>query len=456
MENQLPVRKNEKYILDIVDQGHEGQGVGKLNDFTVFVEGALTGEKVEVKVLKVTPSHAFGKLERVLRASPERNQPFCSVFARCGGCHLQHMSYPAQLEFKTRRVREAVRRIGGLEGVQIKDAIEMDSPLNYRNKAQYPVGLQGGQAVIGFYAGRTHEIISGSGCAVQHQTGLKLAEIIRDFIKEKGIPPYDEKTGKGIIRHIVTRIGFATGESMAVIIGNAAKLPHEAALVEYVRQRMPEITGIVYNINRKNTNVIMGDKNIVLFGRGYITDRIGELKFKISPNSFFQVNPVQTQVLYEKILEYAQLSGDEVVFDLYCGTGSISLYTASKAGKVLGIENVEAAVRDAKENAELNGAVNAEFICGDAEKVVPEMYAEGILADVVIVDPPRKGCDRRLLETIGEMKPERIVYVSCNPATLARDLGILNSMGYEVKEIQPVDMFPHTYHVECVVRLQKK
>lgn len=455
MNKKLPVNKNQNYIIDIVDQGHEGQGVGKIDGFTVFIEGALPGETVEAKIVKTASSHAFGKLLNILEQSQDRIQPFCDVYKRCGGCHIQHMSYEAQLRFKTHRVREAVNRIGGLD-VQINDTIGMSDPMNYRNKSQYPVGMQDGQVVMGFYAGRTHEIISGQHCSIQHFVGIEAAHAVRDFISEKKIPVYDEKTGKGIVRHIVTRVGFETGESMVVLSANSDKLPFAGELVDYVRSRVPEITSIVHNINKKNTNVVLGAKNMVLYGRDHIIDRIGEFKFKISPLSFFQVNPVQTKVLYDKALEYAGLTGDETVFDLYCGIGTISLFLSQKARKVYGVELVEPAVKDAVENARLNEVSNVEFICGETEKVVPKMVRKGVRADVVVLDPPRKGCEESLLETVVEMKPERIVYVSCNPATLARDLKILDEKGYKAKEIQPVDMFPHTYHVESIVLLQNE
>ena len=451
MKKQIPVKKNENYIIDIIGQGHEGQGVGKIEGFTVFVEGALKGEKVEIKVVKVVSSHAFGKLLQVLDPSSGRTTPFCGVYQRCGGCHIQHMSYEAQLEFKTEIVREAIKRIGGLKGIYIKDALGMKQPLSYRNKAQYPVGIQGDQEVMGFYANRSHEIISGQECAIQHSKGFEIASVVKDFINEKDISTYDEKTGKGIVRHIITRTGFNSGESMVVIVANADKLPYKDELVEYVRLRVPEITSLVHNVNKKNTNVILGEKNIVLYGREYIADSIGKYSFKISTHSFFQVNPIQTEVLYNKALEYAELSGNETVFDLYCGIGTISLFLSEKAKKVYGVEAVEPAVKDAIENARMNGIANVEFVCGEAEKVVPEMYGKGIRADVVVLDPPRKGCDRVLLDTVAQMKPERVVYVSCNPATLARDLNILDELGYRANEIQSVDMFPHTYHVEAIV-----
>lgn len=456
MKQQLPVKKNEVYTIEITDQGHEGQGVGKVNGFTIFIYGALPGEKVEVKIVKVTSSYAYGKILNILKPSPARVEPFCSVYKRCGGCHLQHMSYEAQLEFKTNRVKEVIRRIGGLENVNIKDVIGMYNPLNYRNKAQYPVGILDNRVVIGFYANRTHEIIPSESCMIQHPRGVELANLIKDFIIQKGIPIYDEKTGKGVIRHIVTRVGFATGETMIIVVANTDRLPFGNELVDYVKQKAPIITSIIHNINKKNTNVILGEENIVLYGKDHIIDQIEKYKFKISPLSFFQVNPLQTEVLYKQVVKYAELTGSEIVFDLYSGIGTISLFLSEKAKKVYGIEVVEDAVKDAVENAKLNCISNVEFIAGEVEKVVPDLKARGISPDVVILDPPRKGCEKELLGVISEIQPKRIIYVSCNPSTLARDLKILDGLGFKTEEVQPVDMFPHTYHVECVVLLKRK
>jgi 23S rRNA (uracil1939-C5)-methyltransferase len=446
------INKNENYIVEITGQGHEGQGVAKIDGFTVFVEGALPGEKVEIKIVKVASSHGFGKLLKVLEPSNSRVKPFCSVYPRCGGCHVQHMSYESQLDFKTNVVKEALRRIGGFDDIKVNPCIGMKIPMNYRNKGQYPIGQAGVEVVMGFYANRSHEIISAASCEIQHGKSFAIANAVKDFMQEKKVSIYDEKTGKGLLRHVVTRIGFATGESMAVIVANADSLPFKDELIETLKSKFPDITSVVLNVNKKNTNVILGEKNITLYGKDYITDKIGNFVFKISPLSFFQVNPVQTEVLYSKALEYAQLTGDETVFDLYCGAGTISLFVAKKAKKVYGVEVVDAAIKDAKENAKLNGVGNVEFICGEAERVVPEM---NVKADVVILDPPRKGCEKELLDTVVKMGAKRVVYVSCNPATLARDLKVLAEGGYALVEAQPVDMFPWTYHVETVCLLSR-
>jgi 23S rRNA (uracil1939-C5)-methyltransferase len=449
------VKKNEVYTIDITGMTHEGQGVGRIDNFTVFVDGPIEGEKVEIKIIKVKTSYAIGKLLKVLEPSADRTEPFCPSYKRCGGCSLQHMNYEAGLKFKTGIVRENIRRIGGLEGVVVHDAIGMEQPLNYRNKAQYPVGRYKDGVRAGFYAKKSHEIIDCSTCGIQHSVSDRVRDIVKEFIEENGISTYDEITGEGLVRHIMTRVGFKTGEVMVVLVINGRNIPGQKKLSEKLVKEIPEIKSIVLNVNAKKTNVILGDENIVVYGRDTITDYIGDFKFNISPLSFFQVNPIQTEVLYTKALEYAQLTGEETVFDLYCGIGTISLFLSQKAKKVYGVEVVEAAINDAKENARVNGVENAEFIVGEAEKVIPEMYDRGIRADVVVVDPPRKGCDEAVLKTLVDMKPERIVYVSCNPATLARDLKYLAEGGFEVREVQPVDMFPWTYHVECVVLMSR-
>jgi len=357
------------------------------------------------------------------------------------------MNYEASLRFKTNVVRESIRRIGGLENVVVHDTVGMEQPVNYRNKAQYPIGRYKDGIRAGFYAKRSHEIIDCATCTIQHSVSDRVRAVVKEYIEKNNISTYDEITGEGLVRHIMTRVGFKTGEVMVVLVINGRNIPSQKKLVDRLVKEIPEIKSVVLNVNTKRTNVILGDENIVVYGRDTITDYIGEFKFNISPLSFFQVNPVQTEVLYRKALDYAQLTGKETVFDLYCGIGTISLFLSKKAKRIYGVEVVEAAVKDAWENAKVNGVENAEFIVGEAEKVIPEMYEKGVRADVVVVDPPRKGCDEAVLKTLVDMKPERIVYVSCNPATLARDLKYLAEGGFEVREVQPV---PWTYHVECV------
>ena len=455
MEKAIPVEKNRNYIVDITGLSSEGLGVARIEGFTVFVEGALPKEQAEIKIVKVLKNYAFGKLLRTLKTAGCRIEPSCGVVKRCGGCQLQHMSYEAQLQYKTQQVKDALERIGGLNGVAVHDTIGMEDPWRYRNKAQFPVGMDG-DVMIGFYANRSHEIIDTPQCSIQDAVNDNVIQTVREFIKKYDISVYDENTGKGIIRHIVTRKGFKTGEVMVCIVINGDSLPCGKALVEMLRARTDGLKSVVVNINKKKTNVILGERNIVIFGEEAIYDYIGEFKFRISPLSFFQVNPVQTEVLYGKALEYADLKGDETVFDAYCGIGTISLFLSRKAKKVYGIEIVPQAINNAKENARLNGVKNVEFLVGESEIVIPELYRKGIKADVIVVDPPRKGCDEKLLEVITEMSPEKVVYVSCNPATLARDLKYLSERGYEVREVQPVDMFPQTSHVEIVCLMSRK
>jgi len=436
---------------------HDGQGVGRIDNFTVFVDGAVPGEKVEVRLTTVKKTYAVGELARIISASPKRVSPACAAFPKCGGCSLQHMSYDAQLEFKTGLVKDSIKRIGKLDDVVIHDTIGMENTLYYRNKAQYPVGLcETGQEVLGFYAKYSHRIVECESCLIQDETSGKVRSILKDFIRENKVSVYNEATGTGLLRHLMTRTGFKTGEVMVVLVINGKDIPHKQKLIDTLVAEVPQIKSIMLNINQKNTNIILGERNIKLFGKDHITDYIGKYKFFISPLSFFQVNPVQTEVLYNKAIEYAGLSGKETVFDLYCGIGTISLFLSERAKRVYGVEVVEDAISDAKKNAELNGIYNIDFMVGEAEKVVPQIYKMGVKADVVVVDPPRKGCDEKLLETLVSMQPERIVYVSCKPSTLARDLSYLSERGYKAVEAQPVDMFPHTAHVECCVLLYHK
>ncbi|KNY29547.1 23S rRNA (uracil(1939)-C(5))-methyltransferase RlmD [Pseudobacteroides cellulosolvens] len=445
------VEINKEYRITITGMNHEGQGVGRVDGFTVFVDDALEGEEVLVKITKVNKSYSVGRLVEIINPSDNRTQPFCTSFEKCGGCSLQHMSMDAQLRFKTNLVKESVKRIGKLENVVIHDTIGMKDSLYYRNKAQYPVGISLNKPIAGFYARRSHEIIECKGCGIQNKTSDRIKDIISEFIYRNKIVPYDETKGTGLVRHIMTREGFKTGETMVVIVINGKDFPHKDKLVQELVHKEPSVKSIYLNINRKNTNIIMGEENVKIYGEDFITEYIEDLKFRISPLAFFQVNPVQTGVLYGKALQYAKLTGNEVVYDLYCGTGTISLFLARKAKRVYGIEIVADAIKDAVKNAEINGIKNAEFIVGEAENV--ELTQK---ADVVVLDPPRKGCDEKLLATLVDMGPKRIVYVSCNPSTLARDLKYLAENGFEVREVQPVDMFPHTAHVECVVRIQRK
>ncbi len=455
MSKNNGIMKNQDYIIEITGQTHEGMGVGKIDDFAVFVAGAIAGEEVKVKVVKVLKNYSYGKLLEVITGSPNRRDPLCNIIRRCGGCQLQHMNYEGQLNFKKQVVKDALERIGGLKDVIIHDTLAMKYPWHYRNKSQLPVGIDRKEIQIGFYARRSHEIINIDNCLIQDKTFQTAINIMKQFIKGYKISIYDENTGIGLIRHIILRKGFKTEEIMVGIVINGNGFPYAEELIEVLKQGICGLKTIVLNINKKKTNVIYGLKNKIIYGDGFIYDYIGDVKFRISLLSFFQVNPIQTKVLYDKVMEYAGLTGKEIVIDAYCGIGTISLFISNKAKKIYGVEVVEEAVVDAKENARLNGADNAEFILGEAEIEIPKLYERGVKADVIIVDPPRKGCDIRLLEVIAKMAPKKIIYVSCNPSTLARDLKYLVSEGYGVKEVQPVDLFAQTVHVEAIILLQR-
>ncbi|WP_280770327.1 23S rRNA (uracil(1939)-C(5))-methyltransferase RlmD [Salipaludibacillus daqingensis] len=455
-KQQPPVEKNETVDVTFEDITHDGAGVAKLGGYPLFVKGGLPGEKAEVKVVQVKKNYGFGRLMNVMKESNQRVDAPCPVFNRCGGCQLQHLSYEGQLEYKQKQVKETLARIGGLNDVAVHPTLGMDDPWRYRNKSQVPVGEQGGNIVTGFYAERSHQIVDINSCIIQHEHNDKVVQLVKKLAKDYGIRGYDDRIHKGTLRHVVVRHAKHTDELMVVLVTKGKELPNKKNLVHAMKEELPNVKSIIQNINPKRTNVIFGERSEVLWGEEVIHDYIGDIKFAISARSFYQVNPVQTKVLYEKALEYAQLTGKETVIDAYCGIGTISLFLAEKAKHVYGVEIVPEAVSDAKRNAKLNHVTNADFVVGEAENVMPWWQAQGIEADVIVVDPPRKGCDEKLLETMATMKPDRIVYVSCNPATLARDLKYLEEHGYETKEVQPVDMFPQTTHVECCVLLEKK
>jgi 23S rRNA (uracil1939-C5)-methyltransferase len=456
MKNICPVEKNKEYVVDVHGMGYEGEGVSKIDNFTVFIPGALENEKVKIKIVKINKNFGFGKLMEVLEPSPDRAEPECAIYKRCGGCQLQHLSYGAQLKFKKNRVEDCLRRIGKLEGFTLHDTIGMDNPYRYRNKVQIPVGSRDGKAAIGFYAQRSHDIIDMDSCLIQNETADRVIGLVRGWVDRHNIEAYDEQRNSGTLRNIMVREGFRTGEVMVVLVTRTKQLPYKEELVAALKKGIPGLKSVIQNINPKQTNVILTDECVTLWGSDTISDYIGEFRFNISPLSFFQVNPVQTEVLYSKALEYAGLTGNETVFDAYCGTGTITLFLSKKAKKVYGVEIVPQAIENARINAEQNGVKNAEFIVGEAEKVIPDLIKQGVKADVVVVDPPRKGCGIELLEAIAGIAPKRIVYVSCDPGTLARDLGILKELGYETKEVQPVDMFPMTGHVETCVLLVRQ
>ncbi len=449
--------KNKEYVVDIVDIGQGGVGIGKYDGFTVFVDGGLINDRIKVRINKSKKNYAVGDIVEIIEESPFRVKRKCSDNLKdCGGCQIQELDYQKQLDIKTNEVKQVISRIGKLEDVVIHDTLGMEEPVRYRNKAQFPIQKVNNNPLIGFYKKKSHDIIPTDKCIIQHEINDKIMKIIKTYINAYKVSVYDEKTHTGVLRHLVTKVGFTTNEVMVVLVANGKKLPYLKELASVLEENVPGFKTLVVNVNREKTNVILGRENIVVYGDGKINDYIGELVFEISPLSFFQVNPVQTEVLYNKALEYADLKENDTVFDIYCGIGTISLFLAQKAKKVYGIEIVEDAIKDAKINANLNNLDNVEFYVGKAEEVVPKMYKEGKTANVVVVDPPRKGCDEKVLDTIVSMKPDRVVYVSCNPSTLARDLAYLDERGYKCLEVQPVDMFPHTMHVECVCKLIKK
>lgn len=453
----ISVNKNDMYVVDITDMSTDGEGIGKIDGYTLFVKDTVIGDKVEVKIMKAKKNYAFARLMSIIEPSPDRVEPRCEFARRCGGCQIQHMSYKKQLEFKNNLVLNNLKRIGGLSDITLEPVIGMENPYNYRNKAQYPVGSDAnGNIIMGFYAGRTHSIIENYNCHLGVKENEKILLRIKRYMEDNHIAPYNEEKHTGIVRHILIRKGFTTGELMVCVVVNSKKLPHADRLYDYLKD-IDGMTSISYNVNCNKTNVILGDKTVTVWGSDYITDYIGDVKYQISPKSFYQVNPVQTKKLYEKALEYASLTGNETVFDLYCGIGTISLFLAQKAKKVYGVEIVPEAIADANNNAKINNIDNAEFYVGKAEEVIPKMYKEqGVKADVIVVDPPRKGCDEVLLDTMVKMSPKRIVYVSCDSATLARDVKILCGNGYEVERAVAVDQFPHTGHVETCVLLSRK
>ena len=449
--------KNKEYVVDIVDIGQGGVGIGKYEGFTVFVEGGLIQDKVKVRINKSKKNYAVGDIVKIIEKSPFRVERICSDdLKECGGCPIQELDYNKQLELKTNEVKQVISRIGKLENVEIHETIGMKNPCRYRNKAQFPIQNINGETAIGFYKKKSHNVIPTDMCVIQHDINDKIIKIIKTYIQAYNVSLYNETTHTGVLRHLVTKVGFTTNEVMVVLVANGTNLPHLNELASVLKENIPGFKTLVLNINKAKTNVILGKENKVIYGNGKINDYIGDLVFEISPLSFFQVNPIQTEVLYNKALEYAELKENDTVFDIYCGIGTISLFLAQKATKVYGIEIIEDAIKDAKINAKLNKLDNVEFYVGKAEEVVPKMYSEGKTADVVVVDPPRKGCDEKVLDTIVSMKPDRVVYVSCNPSTLARDLAYLNERGYKCVEIQPVDMFPHTMHVESCAKIVKK
>ncbi|ERT57118.1 23S rRNA (uracil(1939)-C(5))-methyltransferase RlmD [Megasphaera vaginalis (ex Srinivasan et al. 2021)] len=452
----VPVQKGHTYTIEITRLGSSGEGIGRVDGFTAFVPFALPEETVEGEITVVKKQYATAVLKKIVKPSKERVKPPCPVYDRCGGCQLQHLSYPAQLVMKRQQVADALVRIGHLESVPVLPTLGADDPWHYRNKMQFPVAAGARRSLaIGCFAAATHRVINVDECFIQKEGNNRLIPILRQWMKTYKIPAYDEDQETGIVRHLMGRVGVHTGEVMVCLVTACDMVPHLKDLTRMLRESIPNLTGFVQNVNKRHTNVILGAKTKVIYGKPTIRDSIGTLTFNISAQSFFQVNSEQAQRLYEKALEFADLKGQETVVDVYCGTGTITLFLAQRAKQVYGIEIVAPAIKDAVKNAGDNRIANAEFLLGDAAYKLPELLGSGIRPDVIIVDPPRAGCEEKVLTAIARVKPKRIVYVSCNPATLARDLAYMAAKGYKTEKVQPVDMFPMTHHVETVALLSK-
>ena len=459
----MSYQKNDVLTVKIEDMGHDGEGIGKCEGYTLFVKDTVIGDLAEVKVIKAKKNYGYARLMRLIEPSAHRVEPVCPVARPCGGCQLQMLDYAEQLRFKEKKIAGNLQRIGGMTEIPMEPIVGMENPFRYRNKAQFPIGQdRNGKLITGFYAGRTHQIMENRNCYLGVEQNEEILNRILAWMEENGVPAYNEETGKGLVRHVLIRFGFMTKEIMVCLVVNGKKLPAEEKLIKSLTE-LEGMTSITLSANRERTNVIMGKEIRCLWGQGYITDYIGTVKYRISPLSFYQVNPAQTEKLYGLALEYAGLTGNETVWDLYCGIGTISLFLAQKAKKVYGVEIVPEAIADAKNNAKINEIENAEFFVGKSEEILPayyEQYAkdhpgEHAHADVIVVDPPRKGCEENLLHTLASMQPDRIVYVSCDSATLARDVKVLGELGYEVKKVRGVDQFPMTCHVETVVLLSQ-
>ena len=446
----MNIQKNQEYIVEIIDNGYEGEGIAKIDNFTIFIPGAIKGEKIKILMVKVLSSHAFGKILEIIKKSEKRKEVDCLTYKRCGGCNLRHIEYEETLKIKQDVVQNLVNKILKNK-IKVQETVGMKNPFHYRNKAQYPLGINNkGEPIIGVFANRTHEVIPIEKCLIQNPQSEQIAKYILKFIKENKISIYNENTRKGLFRHIVIKIGIRTGQIMCILVVNGENILKEEQLINELITKFPQIKTIVKNVNMKNTNVILGQRNINVYGNGYIEDILGKYTFKISPLSFYQVNPIQAEKLYNLGVEMAQISKDDTVFDLYCGIGTISLFMAKYAKKVYGIEIVKEAIDAAKENAKINNVDNTEFYAGDVEVVLDELINKNkVKADIVMFDPPRKGLDKKSINNILQIKPKKLVYISCNPATLIRDLKMFEEQ-YEIKTIIPVDMFPWTSHIECV------
>lgn len=450
----MVIEKNKEYKVKIIDNGYEGEGIAKIDNFTIFIKGAIKDEICKIVITKVNKSFAFGKLLEIVESSKERVESDCTTYKRCGGCSLRHIKYEETLKIKQDMVQNLVDK-NLSNKIKVNNVIGMENPYYYRNKLQYPVGKnKDGVPVMGVFANRTHEIIPVEECLIQNREAEKLAKEVFDFVKKNDISIYNENTGKGAIRHIIVKIGIKTNELMCIVVTNEEDIKFEKDLVKDIVDKNPNVKTVIKNINSKNTNVILGDKNIVLYGDGYIYDKLGEYTFKISTRSFYQTNPIQTEKLYNKAIEYAKLTKEDILCDLYCGIGTIGIFASNKVKKVYGIEIVEEAVKAAKENAKINNVDNIEFIAGDTKKAFKELIDDKkIKPTAIIVDPPRRGLDEETINKILEIEVKKLVYISCNPATMTRDIEMLQDR-YVVNEIQPVDMFPFTSHVECCSLLE--
>ncbi len=455
MQTPIPVTNGDTIELFISGLGSSGEGVGKYEGFTVFVPGALPGERVQAVIDLVKKTYATAALRRLIRASAHRCQPRCPVYEVCGGCQLQHLAYAGQLAAKEQRVKDALERIGHLR-VEVLPIIACDNPWAYRNKMQFPAARNAaGTLTIGCYAAATHQVVDAGSCLIQEAGNNAVLRCVRQWMQKFRISAYNETNRRGLVRHVMSRAGVRSGETMAVLITSEAAIPHQGELLEMLRVSVPGLVGVLQNINGRSGNVIMGKETKLLYGKPTIRDSLGGLTFNISAQSFFQVNTLQAEKLYEKVLEYAALSGRETLVDLYCGTGTISLFLARHAQRVYGVEIVAAAIADAQRNARDNACRNAEFLTGDAAEKLQELLENGLAPDVVLLDPPRAGCEEKVLSAVAAAAPQRIIYVSCNPASLARDLAFLELRGYHVIVAQPLDMFPMTSHVETVCLLSK-
>lgn len=450
------VNKNETYTGQVIDFTHEGHGVVKFDRFPIFVPNAIKDETIEFKVIKVKKQFAIGKLLTIKEKSQDRIEAPCEYYKECGGCQLQHLSYTAQLEMKKEQVVNLFQRKSHFEDTVINNTIGMENPWHYRNKSQIPVQKnRQGEIELGFYRQRSHTLVDINHCMIQDKKHDQIMNKLRTMLEQLNMNIYNEQKHKGELRHIILRSGYYTEDTMIIFVTNTKQLSHKNKIIDYITNEFENVVSIKHNINQEKSNVIMGKTSYTIYGKDTIEDQLAEYQFKISDTSFYQINPQQTEKLYNKALEYAQLDGEQTVIDAYCGIGTIGTYMSQKAKHVYGVEIVEEAIKNAEENAKINHVENATWEAGKAEDIILKWKKEGIKPEVVMVDPPRKGCDQTFIETLIELSPKRIVYISCNPATQVRDVEILKEAGYNLKEIIPVDMFPHTTHVETVALIEK-